>query len=151
MTRAFTYVLVLTVCAAPTSARVTPQAQSPTTATQAAAPAPGTGQQPGRAGHERVLPLGPDSLAREGVPKGELRGPFVLPSQAYPGTQHTYWVHVPAQYDPAVQASLMIFQDGQAFKDMAGSAPGAERARQPDLPARDAGDDHRLHQSRPHA
>ena len=48
--------------------------------------------------------LGPDSLEREGVPKGVLRGPFVLPdSKAYPGTQHTYWVHVPAQYDPAVE------------------------------------------------
>ena len=43
-----------------------------------------------------------------------------MPSQAYPGTQHTYWVYVPAQYDPAVAASLMIFQDGQAFKDMDG-------------------------------
>jgi enterochelin esterase-like enzyme len=64
--------------------------------------------------------LGPDSLARDGVPKGEVRGPFVLPSQAYPGTQHTYWVYVPAQYDAAVAASLMIFQDGQAFKDMNG-------------------------------
>jgi enterochelin esterase-like enzyme len=61
--------------------------------------------------------LGPDSLPQEGVPKGEIRGPFVLPSQAYPGTQHTYWVYVPAQYDPAVPASLMIYQDGQAFKD----------------------------------
>src|SRR5690348_17121510 len=59
--------------------------------------------------------LGPDSLAQEGVPKGEIRGPFTLPSQAYPGTQHTYWVYVPAQYDPAVAASLMIFNDGQAF------------------------------------
>src|SRR5215471_17709929 len=59
--------------------------------------------------------LGPDSLPQEGVPKGEIRGPFVLPSEAYPGTQHTYWVYVPAQYDPAVPASLMIFQDGQAF------------------------------------
>src|SRR5690349_14151569 len=29
--------------------------------------------------------LGPDSLPREGVPKGELRGPFKLPSKAYPG------------------------------------------------------------------
>ena len=64
--------------------------------------------------------IGPDSLAHEGVPKGEVRGPFVLPSQAYPGTQHTYWVYVPAQYDPAVPASLMVFQDGQAFKDMDG-------------------------------
>jgi enterochelin esterase family protein len=61
--------------------------------------------------------LGPDSLAQDGVPKGEVRGPFTLPSNAYPGTQHTYWVYVPAQYDPKVSASLMIFQDGQAFKN----------------------------------
>lgn len=61
--------------------------------------------------------LGPDSLPQEGVPKGEIRGPFVLACNVYPGTQHTYWVYVPAQYDPAVPASLMIFQDGQAFKD----------------------------------
>src|SRR5580765_6055822 len=64
--------------------------------------------------------IGPDSLPHDGVPKGEVRGPFVLPSQAYPGTQHTYWVYVPAQYDPNVAASLMVFQDGQAFKDMDG-------------------------------
>ena len=61
--------------------------------------------------------LGPDSLAQEGVPKGEIRGPFTLPSRVFPGTQHTYWVYVPAQYDPAVPASLMIFNDGQAFKN----------------------------------
>src|SRR5580692_96848 len=61
--------------------------------------------------------LGPDSLPQEGVPKGEMRGPFTLPSNVYPGTQHTYWVYVPAQYDPAVPTSLMIFNDGQAFKD----------------------------------
>jgi enterochelin esterase-like enzyme len=64
--------------------------------------------------------IGPDSLPREGVAKGEVRGPFTLPSNAYPGTQHTYWVYVPAQYDPAVPASLMIFNDGQAFKNMEG-------------------------------
>jgi enterochelin esterase family protein len=64
--------------------------------------------------------IGPDALPRDGVPKGELRGPFVLPSHAYPGTQHTYWVHVPAQYDSATPASLMVFQDGQAFIDMSG-------------------------------
>ena len=60
--------------------------------------------------------LGPDSQARAGVPKGELRGPFTLAnSPSYPGTQHTYWIHVPAQYDPATPASLMVFQDGQAL------------------------------------
>jgi enterochelin esterase-like enzyme len=62
--------------------------------------------------------LGPDSLPREGVPKGDVRGPFTLPSEAYPGTQHTYWVYVPAQYSRSRPARLMIFNDGQAFMNM---------------------------------
>lgn len=61
--------------------------------------------------------LGPDSFSHPAVPKGELRGPFTLPCHVYPGTQHTYWVYVPAQYDPAVPTALMVFQDGQAFID----------------------------------
>ena len=65
--------------------------------------------------------LGPDSLEQEGVPKGQIRGPFTLPSTAYPGTQHTYWVYVPAQYNAAVPASLMIFNDGQAFMAPSGN------------------------------
>ena len=65
--------------------------------------------------------LGPDSLEQEGVPKGTLRGPFTLPSAAYPGTQHTYWVYVPAQYNSSKAASLMIFNDGQAFIAPAGN------------------------------
>ncbi len=64
--------------------------------------------------------LGPDSLPQDGVPKGEIRGPFTLPSEVFPGTQHTWWVYVPAQYDPAVPASLMIFNDGQAYMAPAG-------------------------------
>jgi enterochelin esterase-like enzyme len=59
--------------------------------------------------------LSPDSSQQEGVPAGEIKGPFILPSEVYPGTQHTYWVYVPAQYDPKVPASLMIYNDGQAF------------------------------------
>jgi enterochelin esterase-like enzyme len=61
--------------------------------------------------------LGPDSLPQESVPKGDIRGPYTLASKAYPGTQHTYWVYVPAQYDPSVPTALMVYQDGQAFKD----------------------------------
>src|SRR5207249_6762577 len=80
---------------------------------------PGT-QPPAQSDYNAYYAIGPDSLPHEGVPMGEMRGPFVLPSQAYPGTQHTYWVYVPPQYDPAVAAGLMIFQDGQAFKDMDG-------------------------------
>ncbi|MBM3753007.1 MAG: esterase family protein [Acidobacteria bacterium] len=59
--------------------------------------------------------LGPDSLSQDGVPKGEIKGPFVIPSQAYPGTQHTYWVYVPAQYDPGKPTALMVLNDGQAM------------------------------------
>ena len=59
--------------------------------------------------------LGPDSMPQEGVPKGTVKGPYTLPSHAYPGTSHTYWVYVPAQYDRSVAASLMVFNDGQAF------------------------------------
>ncbi len=87
---------------------------------------------PGRAGHSATprLPqfpagpnpnsqyrLGPDSLPQEDVPKGEIRGPFHIQSNVYPGTQHTYWIYVPAQYDPKVPAALMVYQDGQAFMD----------------------------------
>lgn len=66
--------------------------------------------------------LGPDSLEQEGVPHGKLVGPSTLPCNVYPGTAHTYWVYVPAQYDPAKPASLMIFNDGQAFKNEKGEA-----------------------------
>jgi enterochelin esterase-like enzyme len=90
---------------------------------QTQAPAPGASapvaQPPNTDSHYQ---LGPDSFPREGVAKGEVRGPFTLPSEAYPGTQHTYWIYVPAQYDAAVPASLMIFNDGQAFKNMEGDA-----------------------------
>jgi enterochelin esterase-like enzyme len=81
------------------------------------APAPAAAQAANPDGHYQ---LGPDSFPRDGVAKGEMRGPYTLPSQAYPGTQHTYWVYVPAQYDSSVPASLMIFNDGQAFKNMDG-------------------------------
>lgn len=80
--------------------------------------------QPGRQGPNTDIhyKLGPDSLAQDGVPKGKISGPFTLPSEAYPGTQHTYWVYVPAQYDSSVPACLMIFQDGQAFMASEGDA-----------------------------
>lgn len=59
-------------------------------------------------------------MPQDGVPKGKILGPYTLPSQAYPGTQHTYWVYVPAQYNAATPASLMIFQDGQAYMNPEG-------------------------------
>jgi len=67
-------------------------------------------------GLDSFYKLGPDSLEQEGVPHGKLVGPLTLPCKVYPGTAHTYWVYVPAQYDASKPASLMIFNDGQAFK-----------------------------------
>jgi enterochelin esterase-like enzyme len=64
--------------------------------------------------------LSPDSQKQEGVPEGRINGPFVIPSEAYPGTQHTYWVYVPAQYRSSRTADLMIFNDGQAFMNEEG-------------------------------
>jgi enterochelin esterase-like enzyme len=59
--------------------------------------------------------LGPDSLPQEGVPKGKLLGPLSLACEVFPVTAHTYWVYVPAQYNPSRPASLMVFNDGQAY------------------------------------
>jgi enterochelin esterase family protein len=57
----------------------------------------------------------------EDVPHGTVDGPHTLPSEVYEGTQHTYWVYVPAQYTPDKPAKLMIFQDGHAFMNEEGS------------------------------
>jgi len=39
----------------------------------------------------------------KGVPKGKfLRGEDHPPRRSFPGTQHTYYVYVPAQYDPTI-------------------------------------------------
>src|SRR5262245_4317539 len=62
-----------------------------------------------------VYRLGPDSEPHDGVPQGKIVGPLTLASNVYPETTRHYWVYVPAQYDPARPASLMIFQDGHAF------------------------------------
>jgi hypothetical protein len=90
-----------------------PQVAQPAEPTQTSKPVqPAQPQTPGPNSQYR---LGPDSMPQDGVPKGQIRGPFTLPSKVYPGTQHTYWVYVPAQYDPAVPTSLMVYNDGQAF------------------------------------
>ena len=72
------------------------------------------------AGEDNFYKLGPDSLPMEGVPKGKLIGPTTLPCEVYPGTSHTYWVYVPAQYDAKQPAALTIFNDGQAMINMNG-------------------------------
>ncbi|HEY3857569.1 MAG TPA: alpha/beta hydrolase-fold protein [Verrucomicrobiae bacterium] len=59
--------------------------------------------------------LSPDSKPMEGVPHGKFVGPTTLPCNVFPGTQHTYFVYVPAQYDPSKPTAIMIFNDGPAM------------------------------------
>jgi gluconolactonase len=56
--------------------------------------------------------LGPDSRPQTGVPKGAVTRYKLEPGKFYPGTPHNYSIYVPAQYDAAKPAPLMIFLDG---------------------------------------
>jgi len=65
--------------------------------------------------------LGNDSLPQEGVPKGTVTKHTWDTSDIYPGTTRDYWVYVPAQYDDANPACVMVFQDGEAYVDTEGT------------------------------
>ena len=56
--------------------------------------------------------FGPDSYSQPGVPQGKLSETFVSLSKLYPGMKTEYRVYVPAEYNPATPAALMIWQDG---------------------------------------
>jgi enterochelin esterase family protein len=61
-------------------------------------------------------PLGPDSNRQAGVPQGRVEGPLVFKSPAvFKGTIREYWIYVPAQYDAARPAAVMVFQDGHKY------------------------------------
>ncbi len=66
--------------------------------------------------HDAYYHLGPDSKPMEGVPQGRFEEPKIIPSKVFPGYQHTYWVYLPAQYDPNKPTALMVFNDGAAMK-----------------------------------
>ena len=71
-----------------------------------------------------VYDHGPDSVRRGGVPAGETVELRIDDSAVYPGTSRTVWVHVPAAYDPAEAASLMVFNDGWWYLDPEGEVRG---------------------------
>ena len=104
------------------AAQAQPPAASPGTP---AAAQPARGQRPPTNPLvDAYYKLGPDSQPMDGVPKGKFTEGKVIQSQVFPGTQHTYYVYVPAQYDPAKPAALMIFLDGQAMMAEPGSVQG---------------------------
>ncbi|GAB5402646.1 MAG: SMP-30/gluconolactonase/LRE family protein [Aureliella sp.] len=61
---------------------------------------------------QESYPVPPEAKRSDGVPAGEIKGPFKLTSKLYPGTERDYWVYVPAQYDAQKPACTMIVQDG---------------------------------------
>jgi enterochelin esterase family protein len=60
---------------------------------------------------------GPDSTEQEGVPRGKVHDMEVWKSKVFEGTERPWWVYVPAQYDEKQPACVMIFQDGQWYRD----------------------------------
>jgi enterochelin esterase-like enzyme len=73
-------------------------------------------------GKTDVPAFGPDSYEQPGVPHGKLSEKIVHTSKIYDGMQSNYWIYVPAQYDPAKSAALMVWQDGQGRVQRDGAA-----------------------------
>lgn len=59
--------------------------------------------------------LGPDSQPQPGVPQGREEKLPLPTSRIFPGAEHEAWLYIPAQYDPAKPACLMVFQDGGGY------------------------------------
>lgn len=64
---------------------------------------------------ELRYPYGLDSMRHEDVPRGKVTEHVWKDSKVFPGTIRRYYVYVPAQYDAAKPAALMVFQDGHAY------------------------------------
>lgn len=62
-----------------------------------------------------VLPRTLAADAAPAVPRGEVRTGTFAASRIYPGTTREYQVYVPAQYDPARPACLLVCFDGAGF------------------------------------
>lgn len=64
----------------------------------------------------------PECYAQGGVPQGALSEKLTHTSQIYRGMTSDYWIYVPAQYDPATPAALMVWQDGHNHVERDGKA-----------------------------
>lgn len=67
--------------------------------------------------------FGPSSYLQPGVSSGTLSPKITHVSKIYDGMKSEYWIYVPAQYNQAVPAALMVFQDGGGYIDRNGNNP----------------------------
>src|SRR5262247_3845151 len=65
--------------------------------------------------------LGPDSQFKADVPHGRVERFQFTNSAVFPGTVRDGGVYIPAQYDSAKPAALMVFQDGMGYMSTNGS------------------------------
>ena len=132
----------------------TPPSQAQTTPGQPAAGRGGRGapppMPPGPNPNSQYR-LGPDSMPQEGVPKGEIRGPYHAAQQGL--SRHP--AHLLGVRAGAVRSGRAGQPDGlpgrAGVQGREWRSADAERDGQPDLPARDPGDDRSVHQSGPPA
>jgi enterochelin esterase family protein len=64
-----------------------------------------------------VFRMQSECFEQPGVPKGKLTQMPKWESKIFAGTSRDWWVHVPAQYRAEAPACVMVFQDGQSYKD----------------------------------
>jgi enterochelin esterase-like enzyme len=69
-------------------------------------------------GQLEVYETHPDARERPGVPKGTLKQMPPWASKVFAGTTRDWWVYVPAQYNAANPAAVMVFQDGATARQM---------------------------------
>ena len=68
-------------------------------------------------GQLEVYETHPDSREQPGVPKGTTKQMPPWKSKIFEGTTRDWWVYVPAQYKPGSAAAVMVFQDGNSYRE----------------------------------
>ena len=68
-------------------------------------------------GQLEVYETHPDSRERPDVPKGTLTQMPPWESAIFAGTRRDWWVYVPAQSSPGSPAAVMVFQDGNSYRE----------------------------------
>lgn len=61
------------------------------------------------------FPPHPESIRRDGVPRGVVRKMPPWRSSVFAGTRRDWWIYIPAQYDPEKPVAVMVFQDGETY------------------------------------
>lgn len=65
--------------------------------------------------------LTPDHEEKAGVPRGVVTKMEPWQSKIFPNTTREWWLYVPAQYNSAIPAAVMVFQDGHDYVGLKGN------------------------------